>query len=74
MTSLDSAAIQRLRSGCHTTMYEDSDGVHTNIKNVQSQSGNTLSLDGSGNLVAVDGVTCDPGAHLIIGTETTGGL
>ena len=55
-------------------MYEDADGVHTNIKNFKSENGNTLSLDSSGALVAVDGITCDPGAKLIVGTENTGGL
>ena len=71
----DSAAIQRLKDGCHTTTYEDAGGEKfTNIQNFKSANGNILSLNSNGDLVAVDSITCDPEATIHIGTENTGGL
>ena len=56
--------------GCHTQMYVKEDGeTIKNMRVVHSKAGNDLTLDSKGNLVAVDAVTCDPGAHICVGTH-----
>ena len=58
------------RNGCHTKMYLPSDGsAPKNIRILNRKGGGTLSLDSKGNLVAVDSITCDPGATICVGTD-----